>query len=384
MQLSELAFRQQFERFQKAVFLASKSEFRSFREGLPKSGKATKREFTTEGRKRLAWQSWTKEDVQSGMPIVERTIKAIEIEKTQDLKASNLVDWDSRYGPERKSHKKLIEALGNNVRARAFAEVLFGLYRDELPEAEAFGRFVQLAGRRYDLPAYLFFLKDCDRFMPIAPKSFDKAFELLETDLTTSKHCYAAGIDREGARAGDPHGLDGRQADDRDVEAHVLLRFRDFDDSHAGTGQMRGARDHFIGTFHRLHSHHGPVLHGNRLPNVLGGNRVGHPVSELEIGPLLVGGRAHAEDTRPRQQRLEKDRGIQQLDALGAHHLRDRGDEGIGIARLEAGEDGESVKSGTIPEKMLTCFTWPAMTAWETPAALRILMHFPRCPSDTQ
>src|SRR5262249_30289722 len=43
-----------------------------------------------------------------------------------------------------------------------------------------------------------------------------------------------------------------------------------------------------------------------------------------------------------------------------------------------------SVKSGTTPEKILTCLTCPAMTACETPAARRILMHFPRWPSDTQ
>jgi hypothetical protein len=189
MQLSGLLFRQQFERFKTTVFQTSKSEFKSFREGLPKQWEGYKDAIYTEGRERLDWQSWTAKDVQNGIPIVERVIKAIEIDKTANTKGSNLVDWDSRYGPERKSHKKLLATLGNNARARAFAEVLFGLYRDELPEAEAFGRFVQLAGRRYDLPAYLFFLKDWDRFMPISPKTFDKAFELLGIGLTTSKHC---------------------------------------------------------------------------------------------------------------------------------------------------------------------------------------------------
>ena len=69
MQLSELAFRQQFERFQKAVFLASKSEFRSFREGLPNEWEGYKEGIYTEGRKRLAWQSWTKEDVQCSISL---------------------------------------------------------------------------------------------------------------------------------------------------------------------------------------------------------------------------------------------------------------------------------------------------------------------------
>jgi hypothetical protein len=119
MQLSGAVFRRQFERFKRAVFEVSGSEFKSFREGLPKQWEGYKEGIYKEGRKRLDWESWTKDDVESGLSIVERTIKAIEIEKTPEVKASNLVDWDSRYGPERKSHKKLVEALGDNARARA-------------------------------------------------------------------------------------------------------------------------------------------------------------------------------------------------------------------------------------------------------------------------
>ena len=33
-----------------------------------------------------------------------------------------------------------------------------------------------------------------------------------------------------------------------------------------------------------------------------------------------------------------------------------------------------------MPEKIFTCLTWPAITAWDTPAALRILMHLPKLP----
>ena len=43
-----------------------------------------------------------------------------------------------------------------------------------------------------------------------------------------------------------------------------------------------------------------------------------------------------------------------------------------------------SVKSGMMPEKILTWRTWPAMTAWDTPADLSSLMHLPSWPSDTQ
>ncbi|BFU92022.1 MAG: hypothetical protein NTAFB01_32090 [Nitrospira sp.] len=46
-----------------------------------------------------------------------------------------------------------------------------------------------MAGDRYDLIAYLFFLKDWNRFMPIAPTTFDEAFQLLGVRLVTAHHC---------------------------------------------------------------------------------------------------------------------------------------------------------------------------------------------------
>ena len=46
-----------------------------------------------------------------------------------------------------------------------------------------------MAGDRYDLIAYLFFLKDWMRFTPIAPTVFDKAFKLLGIDLVTTRSC---------------------------------------------------------------------------------------------------------------------------------------------------------------------------------------------------
>ena len=40
-----------------------------------------------------------------------------------------------------------------------------------------------------------------------------------------------AGVDRQHLRAGDAHRLDGRKADDRHVESHVLVGLGDLDDA---------------------------------------------------------------------------------------------------------------------------------------------------------
>ena len=43
-----------------------------------------------------------------------------------------------------------------------------------------------------------------------------------------------------------------------------------------------------------------------------------------------------------------------------------------------------SVRSGMMSEKSLVCLTWPAMTAWVTPARFSRSMQVPSWPSDIQ
>ncbi len=110
---------------------------------------------------------------------------------------------------------------------------------------------------------------------------------LLISSSRSNISVFPASIDSADAPAV-AHRLHGRQADDRHVETHVLLRLRHLDDAHAGTGELPGARDHFVGAFHRLDRNHGAMLHGDRLADVEPGNRVGHLVSEREVLLLFV------------------------------------------------------------------------------------------------
>jgi hypothetical protein len=125
---------------------------------------------------------WTDQDVGNGT-ILKRVIEAIEI------KESNLVDWDLRRGPAARSHHALCMALETKSKLLEWDVLFFDFYRDELSAGEACEELIKLAGGRYDLIAYLFFLKDASQFAPIAPKSFDKAFEMLGVELRTSHQC---------------------------------------------------------------------------------------------------------------------------------------------------------------------------------------------------
>jgi len=68
---------------------------------------------------------------------------------------------------------------------REIEGVLFGLFRGRSDESATFESLSDLTGGKYPLLAYIFFLKDMDRFMPIQPTGFDRAFGALGIDFAT-------------------------------------------------------------------------------------------------------------------------------------------------------------------------------------------------------
>jgi hypothetical protein len=121
--------------------------------------------------------------------ILERLIASIEISAAPDVEANNLVRWENRYGHANRSHHALLDARGNPASVREIESWAVGFFRGAIPPADAFERFREIAGSRYDLIAYLFFLRDWDSYMPIAPTTFDAAFSLLGIDLVTRQQC---------------------------------------------------------------------------------------------------------------------------------------------------------------------------------------------------
>ena len=67
--------------------------------------------------------------------------------------------------------------------------MLFGLYRETGDEAAIFDRLSELTDAKYPLVAYLYFLKDMDRFMPIRSTTFDRALRHLGIGLVTLRNC---------------------------------------------------------------------------------------------------------------------------------------------------------------------------------------------------
>jgi len=129
----------------------------------------------------LAFQDWRDSQIGSGK-IVEAVIAAIEIPD------NNLVPWQGRFGKEARPHQPLYETKRDHGKLLTIESCLFNLYREE-KEVESFEGLVRFFGRSYPLLAYLFFLKDKSRYLPIAPTFFDRAFEHLGADFKTTRRC---------------------------------------------------------------------------------------------------------------------------------------------------------------------------------------------------
>jgi len=187
MILSRLTFERQRLRFATLVQRKSGTAFRSFAHGLPAAWEEYKGVVRERALRILDVPKWKKTWIGTGK-ILKRVVDAIEINDKGGPK-NNLVAWQNRYGHEGRSHRALLDAKTDSAARRNLEDWSYRFFRDQLPAPEAFETLRELAGARYDLLAYLFFLKDWTRYMPIAPTTFDKAFKLLGISLSTARQC---------------------------------------------------------------------------------------------------------------------------------------------------------------------------------------------------
>jgi hypothetical protein len=182
------AFREAFARFQELITVKSGHPFRSFDEGLAAVWESYKPRLREHALGLLRPGDWSESDIGSGV-ILNRTIEAIEIQDSRSNLTNNLVFWQNRYGHANREHRVLLEAASGTKRPREIESLLFGLFRGDDDESAIFDRLANLTGGKYPLMAYLFFLKDMDRFMPIQPTGYDRTFRALGIDFSTLRQC---------------------------------------------------------------------------------------------------------------------------------------------------------------------------------------------------
>lgn len=183
------AFQEAFSRFRHLIAARDDGRaFTHFHEGIAAVWEGYKPRLREYALRLLAADEWTESGIGSGK-ILRHAIEAIEIQnKKLDLN-NNLVFWQNRFGEASREHQVLLEAVGNPNLRQELERLLFGLYRNGADEGATFDRLSELTGRKYPLLAYLYFLKDMDRFMPIQPTTFDRAFRDLKIDLVTLRNC---------------------------------------------------------------------------------------------------------------------------------------------------------------------------------------------------
>ena len=175
-------FEQQLEAFKSFVKEQSNLPFVSFPSNpYTEAQEGYKYRIYHAGRDALAFQAWKQSDIGTG-DIVDAVIGAIEIHE------NNLVPWQPRFGKEARPHHPLYEVKGHPDKLAEIEECLFTLYREEKDD-ESFNKLVGFFGKTYPLLAYLFFLKDRSRYLPIKPSFFDFSFNLLGVNFKTSHLC---------------------------------------------------------------------------------------------------------------------------------------------------------------------------------------------------
>jgi len=175
-------FEKQFEAFQSFVEGKSNVPFVSFASHpYTDMQEGYKYEIYRTARDNLAFQAWKESDIGSG-DIITATIESIEFQN------NNLVQWQSRYGDEKRPHHPLYDAKNSEENINNIEQCLFNLYHKSNVN-KSFDDLIAIFGKKYSLIAYLFFVKDSSNYLPIAPSYLDRAFELLGAEFKTKQKC---------------------------------------------------------------------------------------------------------------------------------------------------------------------------------------------------
>ena len=114
--------------------------------------------------------SWKKEHIGTGY-IAERFRDAYN-------QKGNLVFYRSDNKTELQIEENIVET----------ETLLYNLYLTD-DDAKSFEMAVKIFGGRYDMIAFLFFIKDKDKYLPISPKHFEESFKMFGIDIKLQYSC---------------------------------------------------------------------------------------------------------------------------------------------------------------------------------------------------
>lgn len=187
MQISDSQFLAAFDRFKQLIEINSNGHpFETFSDGIAYVWEGYKSRLRTKALHALDVSAWSSNQVGSGH-IVERVIAAVELSDVADT--NNLVIWQNRWGHANLEHRALIEARHDSALRHDLEKQLLALFLDSGSDGSVFDLLAENTYRKYPLVAYLYFLKDAEKFFPIRPTVFDRAFDELGIEIKTAQNC---------------------------------------------------------------------------------------------------------------------------------------------------------------------------------------------------
>lgn len=149
----------------------------SFTEGYIEAEEGYKREIFAEAQEELTINSWTPEMIGTG-EIRERILSVMKMKMPGSNQQQNLLDWREIEDVE----------VYFNTHLQESEKLLYGFYKSELEDQFVFESLEELWGKRLPIIAFLFFIKDDTKYMPLRPSHFKERFERIgiATDNTLS------------------------------------------------------------------------------------------------------------------------------------------------------------------------------------------------------
>jgi 5-methylcytosine-specific restriction enzyme A len=127
-----------------------------------------------EARENLGNTWWRPETIGTG-GIQKKVSDAIKskVNHNNQVVNNNLIDW------------RIKDSFSKRPVNSSLERTFFNFYKSKIKDSEAFDQFIS-EGLSYQLIAYLCFIKDINRFMPISQARFDDIFVMLGVDFNTS------------------------------------------------------------------------------------------------------------------------------------------------------------------------------------------------------
>lgn len=169
---------EQLSRFESFVQQKDGHSYISFRDSNGFLGREEdyKSSIAEEARKVLKFDSWTASWIGTGK--IAAHVGAAMSKAGNLVNKNQQIDFKNCLDPKRAEFQPEAE------------QALYDLYHSQpCDEPTAFANAVKVFGKKYDTIAFLFFIKDDSRFLPISTSHFDKGFDLLNINHTTFRQC---------------------------------------------------------------------------------------------------------------------------------------------------------------------------------------------------